>query len=27
MFVVLALVCGGVGWIIYEAVRECGGKC
>jgi hypothetical protein len=25
--VVLALVCGGVGWIIYEAVRECGGKC
>ena len=27
MFVVLALVCGGVGWIIYEAVRECGGRC
>ncbi len=27
MFVVLALVCGGVGWIIYKAVQECGGKC
>ncbi len=27
MFVVLALVCGGVGWIIYRAVQECGGKC
>ncbi len=27
MLLVLALVCGGVGWIIYEAVRECGGKC
>ena len=27
MFGVLALVCGGVGWIIYEAVRQCGGKC
>jgi hypothetical protein len=26
MFVVLALVCGGVGWIIYRAVQECGGK-
>jgi hypothetical protein len=27
MFVVLALVCGGVGWIIYKAVQECGGRC
>lgn len=27
MLGVLALVCGGVGWIIYEAVRQCGGKC
>ena len=27
MFVVLAMVCGGVGWIIYKAVQECGGKC
>jgi len=27
MFGVLALVCGGVGWIIYKAVQECGGKC
>jgi hypothetical protein len=27
MLLVLALVCGGVGWIIYEAVRQCGGKC
>jgi len=27
MLLVLVLVCGGVGWIIYEAVRECGGKC
>ncbi len=27
MLGVLALVCGGVGWIIYKAVQECGGKC
>ena len=27
MLGVLALVCGGVSWIIYEAVRQCGGKC
>jgi predicted Rdx family selenoprotein len=27
MFVVLSLVCGGVGWIIYKAVQECGGRC
>jgi hypothetical protein len=27
MLGLLALVCGGVGWIIYRAVQECGGKC
>ena len=27
MLGVLALVCGGVGWVIYEAVQQCGGKC
>ena len=27
MFVVLALVLGGVGWIVYKAVQECGGRC
>ena len=27
MLGVLALVCGGVGWIIYEAVQQCGGNC
>lgn len=27
MFLVLALVCGGVGWVIYKAVQECGGSC
>ena len=27
MLGVLALVRGGVGWIIYKAVQECGGKC
>ena len=24
---VLALVCGGVGWIVYEAMQQCAGKC
>jgi hypothetical protein len=24
---VLGLVLGGVGWVIYEAVQQCGGKC
>jgi len=27
MFLVLMLVCGGVGWVIYKAVQECGGNC
>ena len=27
MFVVLIMVCGGVGWVIYKAVQECGGNC
>ena len=27
MVAVLALVCGGVGWVIYEAVQQCAGKC
>jgi len=27
MLLILALVCGGVGWIIYKAVQECGGNC
>lgn len=27
MIGVLALVCGGVGWVIYEAVQQCAGKC
>ena len=27
MIGVLALVCGGVGWIVYEAMQQCAGKC
>ena len=27
MVAVLALVCGGVGWVVYEAVQQCAGKC
>lgn len=27
MLMIFVLVCGGVGWIIYRAVQECGGKC
>ena len=27
MIGVLALVCGGVGWVVYEAVQQCAGKC
>jgi cobalamin biosynthesis Mg chelatase CobN len=27
MLLIFLLVCGGVGWIIYRAVQECGGKC
>ena len=27
MVAVLALVCGGVGWIVYEAMQQCAGKC
>lgn len=27
MFLVLIMVCGGVGWVIYKAVQECGGNC
>ena len=27
MIGVLALVCGGVGWVVYEAIQQCAGKC
>jgi hypothetical protein len=27
MLLVFVLVLGGVGWVVYEAVQECGGKC
>jgi hypothetical protein len=27
MLLVFGLVLGGVGWVIYEAVQQCGGKC
>jgi hypothetical protein len=27
MLLIFLLVCGGVGWIVYKAVQECGGKC
>ena len=27
MIGVLALVCGGVGWVVYEAMQQCAGKC
>ena len=27
MLMIFLLVCGGVGWVIYEAVQQCNGKC
>jgi hypothetical protein len=27
MLLVFGLVLGGVGWVIYEAVQQCGGRC
>jgi hypothetical protein len=27
MLLVFGLVLGGVGWVIYEAMQQCGGKC
>jgi hypothetical protein len=27
MMLVFGLVLGGVGWVIYEAMQQCGGKC
>jgi preprotein translocase subunit Sss1 len=27
MLLIFLLVCGGVGWIVYKAVQECGGRC
>lgn len=27
MLMIFLLVCCGVGWVIYEAVRQCNGKC
>ena len=27
MLLVFVLVLGGVGWVIYEAVQQCGGRC
>jgi hypothetical protein len=27
ILMIFLLVCGGVGWVIYEAVQQCNGKC
>jgi hypothetical protein len=27
MLLVFLLVCGGVGWVVYEAMQQCAGKC
>ena len=27
MLLIFLLVCGGVGWVVYEAVQQCSGKC